>query len=86
MNGGIERYYRVTTATLSAVRRRFAGCPQLAGLATDATSGPNVKIELLEAVSARGNAFDYQRSCRSRVTRCQRRWFWPRGSSSSRRS
>jgi hypothetical protein len=60
VNGQIERHYRVTTATLSEIRRRFAGCVELIGISADAGTSPDLKLELLEAVSARGHYFDYQ--------------------------
>ncbi len=60
VNGGIERYFRVTSATLSEVRRRFSGCAELALIATDPSASSDSKLELLEAVQARGRSFDYQ--------------------------
>jgi hypothetical protein len=60
VNGRIERHYRVTTATLAEIRQRFAGCVELIGIQADAGTSPDLKLELLEAVSTRGNAFDYQ--------------------------
>lgn len=60
VNGRIERHYRVTTATLAEIRRRFASCAELIGIHADTGASPDLKLELLEAVSTRGNAFDYQ--------------------------
>lgn len=60
VNGLIERHFRVTTATLSEVRRRFAGSTALSAIATDAIVTSDPKLELLETVQARGRHFDYQ--------------------------
>lgn len=60
VNGQIERHYRVTKSTLSEIRRRFAGCVDLLGISADAGTSPDLELELLEAVSARGSLFDYQ--------------------------
>ncbi len=59
-NGDIERHFRVTTATLSGIRRRFADCQQLAGIGDPLSATPEGKLELLECVNARGNYFHYQ--------------------------
>ena len=60
VNGQIERHYRVTTSTLSEIRRRFAGCVELVGISADAGTSPDLKLELLEAVHSTGNFFEYQ--------------------------
>ena len=60
VNGLVERHFRVTTVSVPEVRRRFAGCAEVALIATDASAASDPKLELLEAVQARGRSFQYQ--------------------------
>lgn len=60
INGVIERHFRMTTTTLSDVRRRFSACAKVNGLAPESDLRAETRLELLEAVVARGNYFDYQ--------------------------
>jgi hypothetical protein len=57
--GTIDHHFRVTSTTLSELRRRFAGCHQLAAIDGGPANSADRKLELLEAVSTRGSYFDY---------------------------
>lgn len=59
-NGAIERHYRVTTASFAALRDRFADCPPLAAIGGDGGQPGESRLELLEAVGARGPVHEYQ--------------------------